>query len=95
MAIGPFRTTHTWLKPLYAILGGAAVTPLSLGSPTSIIGLYGVTGIKQPTGLGASGGTTGGASGGIDVRSNGGTGTNYYSLSDLVLILKARGDIAR
>jgi len=89
----PFRTTHQWLKPLYAILSGVSPVPLQLGSPTSYLGVYGASGIQRPTGLGSFAGGTGGASGGLDVRSNGGTGAQFYTFSDLVLILKRRGDI--
>lgn len=90
----PFRTTHQWLAPLYAILGGRVVTPLQLGSATSYIGFYGVSGIQRPTGIGSTGGAVAGGPTGttyFDQRSNGGTGTNYYTLNDLVLFLKRNG----
>lgn len=87
------RTTHQWLKPLYDMLDGHGKRALVLGSPTSVIGMYGYTGVKQPTGVGATAGTTG-ATGTLTLASNGGTGTNFYTFGDLVLFLKQRGDIA-
>lgn len=85
------RTTHTWLQPLYNALEGKKARPLQLGSPTGALGLYGASGILRPTGLGAITASTGLS--GYDTKSNGGTGTQFYSLQDLVLILKLRGDI--
>lgn len=98
MAIGPWRTTHQWLRPLYAVLGGAGLTPLQLGSPTSVLGFYGASGIKQPTGVGVTGSAAlGGATGTtyFDFRTNGGSGAQYYTLTDVVLDLKALGILAR
>ena len=85
------RTTHQWLQPLYDALEGKKLRPLQLGGPTGALGLYGASGILQPTGLGASAGWTGSTA---IPKTNGGTGTQFYSLSDLVLIMKLRGDIA-
>lgn len=97
MAIGPWRTTHQWLKPLYAVLGGVGIIPLQLGSPTGVIGFYGASGIRQPTGLGVTGSAAlGGVTGAtfFDLRTNGGTGAQYYTLTDVVNILKREGLIA-
>lgn len=94
----PFRTTHQWLQPLYAILGGRAVTPLQLGSATSYLGFYGTSGIKQPTGLGVTGSAAlGGATGTsfFDFRTNGGTGTQYFTFTDVVNALKLNGLLAK
>lgn len=88
------RTTHTWLSPLYNTLEGKVVRPLQLGSATGFLGFYGVSGIQRPTGVGSTGGAVAGGPTGttfFDQRSNGGTGTNYYTLNDLVLFLKRNG----
>ncbi len=74
-----------------AIWAGKTVRGTMVSNATGLFGLYGSTGILRPTGLGASGGTTGAS--GFDLRSNGGTGTQFYTLTDLVAILKSRGDI--
>lgn len=90
------RTTHQWLQPLYNFLDGKTSRPL--GVSTGFFGVYGVTGIKQPTGVGSTGSAAlGGVTGTtfFDMRSNGGTGTNYYTLTDLVADLKAQGLIAK
>lgn len=84
-------TTHQWLKPLYDTLNGKGSRPLNFGSPTGVMGFYGSTGIARPTGIGASLGITGTTF--FDARTNGGTGTQFYTLNDLVLLLKRRGDI--
>lgn len=70
---------------------GKGVAAVQIGNASGIIGLYGSTGLARPTGLGATAGTTGLS--GFDLRSNGGTGTQFYSLNDLVAIMKSRGDI--
>src|SRR5262249_43101000 len=95
-------TTHQWLQPLYSWLGGKSrsptgLAPMAIRSATGAMGFYGNTGIKQPTGLGTTGsGPGGGVTGSsfFDLRSNGGTGTNFYTFTDIVNILKKRGDIA-
>ncbi len=74
-----------------ALLIGAGAPQTDIGNATGLIGMYGTTGILRPTGLGAVAGIT--AASGYDARSNGGIGTNFYSLQDLVLIMKQRGDI--
>jgi hypothetical protein len=92
------RTTHQWLQPLYNVLDGHASRPLQLSSPTGIVGFFGASGIKQPTGLGVTGSAAAGGVTGttfFDLRTNGGTGTNYYTLTDVVADLKGLGILAR
>lgn len=101
--MGVPRTTHTWLKNLYNFLDGKSLSPTGLaitmfGSPTGQLGFYGVTGAKQPTGLGTTGSAAlGGVTGTtfFDLRTNGGTGTQYYTLTDLVADLKLQGLLAK
>lgn len=103
--IGPPITTHQWLQPLYRWLKGvggvqlsASGTALSFRTPTGIaLGFYGASGIGQPSGAGSTGSAPGGGATGstfFDFRSNGGTGTNYYTFTDLVFDLKRQGLIA-
>lgn len=92
------RTTHQWLRPLYDALDGHAKRPLQFGSPTSYFGVYGVSGAIQYVGVGSTGTAAGGGPTGssfFDQRSNGGTGTNYYTLTDIVQALKGVGIIAK
>lgn len=104
-------TTHEWLQPLYHWLrgwGSASVftgptgarfpAALSIGMPTGILGFFGATGVQQPTGLGATGSAAGGGVTGstfFDIRSNGGTGANYYTITDVVNALKGEGLLAK
>lgn len=77
---------------------GAYVPQSVVGNATGTIGVYGASGILQPTGLGMTGSATlGGPTGTtfFDFRTNGGTGAQYYSFTDIVNILKLRGDIAK
>lgn len=96
--IGVPITTHQWLQPLYRWLGGKGVTAAaSFGSPTGRLGFFGASGIQQPTGIGSTGGAAAGGPTGttfFDMRSNGGTGTNYYTFNDVVLDLKRLGLLA-
>jgi hypothetical protein len=90
------RTTHPWLQPFYNALEGKKSRPLQLGSASGAMGFYGASGIQRPTGIGATGSAAGGGVTGtsfFDLRTNGGTGVQYYTLSDIVAILKLRGDI--
>lgn len=104
--IGPPVTTHTWLRPLYRWLkgmGGVVLSPTGVvldyqvGVTGAALGFYGNTGTLQPTGVGSTGGGSGGVTGTtfFDMRSNGGTGVNYYTFNDLVLDLKNQGLIAK
>jgi len=108
---GPPITTHQWLQPLYHWLKGwgtASVftgptgarfpAAVQFGFPTGILGFYGATGTLQPTGLGSTGSAAGGGVTGttfFDIRSNGGTGANYYTLTDIVNALKLEGLLAK
>jgi hypothetical protein len=88
------RTTHQWLRPIYDVLDGHSIRPLQLSSPTGIMGFFGASGIKQPTGIGFTGSASLGGSTGVsfyDLRSNGGTGAQYYTLTDVVQALKGLG----
>jgi hypothetical protein len=88
------RTTHTWLVPLYNTLEGKVVRPLQLGSATGFIGFFGVSGIVRPAAFGSTGGAVAGGPTGttfFDMRSNGGTGTNYVTFNDVVLYMKRLG----
>lgn len=97
------RTTHQWLRNLYNYLDGKSASPTgvafaSFGSPTGTLGFFGATGSKQPTGLGVTGSAAlGGVTGTtfFDLRTNGGTGTQYYTLTELVMDLKAQGLLAK
>lgn len=108
---GPPITTHKWLQPLYAFLRGfgtasqytgptgmLAPSTVQFGTPTMTIGFFGATGTKQPTGLGSTGSAAGGGATGstfFDQRWNGGTGTNYYTVNDIVNALKSEGLLAK
>ena len=78
-------------QPLLDALEGKKNRPLSLGSPTGLFGATGTT--RLGTGaLGTTAGTTGSAGGTLaDLRSNGGTGTSFYTLQDVVHVLKRHG----
>lgn len=105
------RTGHQWLQPLYNCLQGKAglspsgpsgiAPPLIFGGPTAIMGVYGQSGTRQPTGLGSTGSAPGGGLTGLagasafDLRTNGGTGTNYYTFNDVVNSLKLIGILAK
>lgn len=104
MALGPGipRTTHTWLKPLYDVLQGkqkaGGPAGLNFGSPTGVMGFYGATGIAQPTGVGMTGSAVlGGVTGAtfFDFRTNGGTGTQFFTFTDVVNALKLQGLLAK
>ena len=71
---------------------GSNVLDTQIANATGAVGFYGSTGILRPTGLSSTAGATGVTF--FDQRSNGGTGANFYTLADLVAILKSRGDIA-
>jgi hypothetical protein len=90
----PFRTTHQWLKPFWDALGGRVAQPLQLSSATGFLGFYGVSGIQRPNSFGTTGGAAAGGPTGttfFDMRSNGGTGTNYVTFNDMVLYMKRLG----
>ena len=74
---------------------GEGIPTVAVGNATGSLGWYGTTGIPKSlaVGLGNTGGTTGVASGAYALRSNGGTGTNFYTLDDLVAIGKMNGSL--
>jgi hypothetical protein len=86
---------------LPSILGarpGRTAPVVSVGNATGILGFYGSTGIGQPSGVGSTGSAVGGGATGtsfFDFRTNGGTGANYYTLTDVVNDLKMQGLLAK
>lgn len=74
---------------------GGALPAVQLGNATGIVGFYGSTGIARPgTGFGITGSASLGSATGttfFDFRTNGGTGTAYYTLTELVADLKGQG----
>lgn len=85
------RTTHQWLRHVYAALNG--FIPLRLGSPTGVINLYGASNMAPQiaTGTAIATGWTGAAgASSVAFWANGGTGS-YYNFPDTVLAMKNAG----
>lgn len=72
---------------------GVSVPITQVSNATGVLGFYGSTGISQGTAAGATAGSTG-SSGVYFHRTNGGTGTNFYTLDDVIAYMKSRGDLA-
>jgi len=99
LKMGASGTKQLWAGSLFP---GAANQPLAIGptntawlglGPTSAaLGFFGVSGCFQPSGAGVTGGATGTTF--FDARSNGGTGSQYYTHADLVLVFKRLGLLA-
>jgi len=98
LKLGSSGTKAIWAGGVYPgataslAIGPTNTAQVGIGTTGVPVGFFGATGIARASGAGITGGATGTTF--FDARSNGGTGTNFYTHADLVLILKQLGLLA-